>query len=189
MKIDEKLIIKAANLFLIIGIVGAICFIINEIFLVLDLLNILTFNYSKTISGIAGIISGILLYNILKNIFKNIEFEENESIKGYNNAKLFIIFYPIASCLTIGLDFFLLLLPSPIPTITILALCYGIIVIIFIVLSFIGLIFMGLYIYNLGKEVEQQFIKIGGILLIFLPWAGGILLYIGFSKYQFELEI
>ena len=189
MELDIKILTKLANGFLLIGIIGTIEFLIREILIILDLLDVISFLYTNTITSIFGVVIGIILYYLLDKGFEDIGIETEVKMKYFKNAKKFIIFYPISLGINSALNFINPFLSSPNIIILYAALGYGIVLCVFLILGFIAGIYLGIYLYKIGKSVDQAIISIGGLILIFLPWVGGIILFIGFKRLITELSI
>ncbi|TFF95511.1 MAG: hypothetical protein EU547_07440 [Promethearchaeota archaeon] len=170
---DKETIMKLANKFLLIGIIGVIQFVIMDIFIALDVFLVFAFLFDDTIRLSLDVVISLILFYILKNGLEELGTESAIDMKYYRNANRFLIFYPICSGLTIGLDFiFLLSIPS-------LSITYFIIIIALLILGYIGLICMGVHIYKIGGNMNKKLIVIGGIILILSPWIAGILLFFG----------
>ncbi|MBD3228781.1 MAG: hypothetical protein GF329_11400 [Candidatus Lokiarchaeota archaeon] len=186
----QKKILKLSNGFLIVGIIGLINFLLIIIFISLEFFGVMSFPYDNIISSSFGLIISIVVFYLMFNGLKNLGMESSVDLKFYSWSKLIIIFYPISSGLT-----FLLYVELP----AIIALVVFIIFISMVIIGYISLLFLGLYIFKIGKEISQKAILFGGILLIIFGliqfflisfiWMACILLFIGLRKYLIELSI
>lgn len=175
MDFDKEIIMKLANKFLLIGIIGVIQFVIMDIFIALEVFldyDFISF-FDDTIRFSLDVIIAVILFYLLRHGIEELGMESAIDMKYYRNAKRFLIFYPICSGLAIGLNFILLLSITP------LSLTYFIIIIALLILGYIGLICMGIHIYKIGGKSSKKLIVIGGIILILSPWIAGILLFFG----------
>ncbi|MHA1694385.1 MAG: hypothetical protein ACTSUG_03925 [Candidatus Helarchaeota archaeon] len=181
MENNDEVLIKITNFFLLIGIIGIILFIIQEIFLFQYIFGVSTFDYMSLITNIFWNIMGILLYILFYIGLKNFCEKYSINVKIYNRAKRFMIFYPIFFALFSFMPVMkLFLIPNLI--FLYLQIIYIISLLILAVLMLIGIIYLGIFIYKIGKQTEELIIKVGGILLIIIPSISAILLFIGFKK-------
>jgi hypothetical protein len=170
---DKEIIMKLANKFLLIGIIGVIQFVIMDIFIFLEVILGYTFLFDDPIRYSLDVVIAFILFYLLNHGIEELGIESAIDMKYYKNAKRFLIFYPICSGLSIGLNFILLL------SFASLSIIYFIIIITLLILGYIGLICMGIHIYKIGGNTSKKLIVFGGIILILSPWIAGILLFFG----------
>ncbi|TFF90391.1 MAG: DUF973 family protein [Promethearchaeota archaeon] len=190
---DEKRFRRIKTIFLVCGILGLVSFFFNIFSLIIsfifdsispnnafriqkDLSAMNPATFFSIISFILAITIAIIHYYVLKNGLNELGLKTGAEMKYFNNADKYYLIVPIFLVLylfwTIIIEF--LFLGTPI---FVLSLTLIIILIVISIFAVIGMIYYGIFIYQIGKNTEEGFLKAGGIFFIFLPIIGDFFIF------------
>lgn len=144
------------------------------------------------IGGVLNVIGGILANILLRKYLEDLMVGDHYS--NYRNAKRWFLFAPIASGAVIFLMPFLdtmltldlssMNMAQLLAMMNLLMLMMPILLVflVFAIFALIGSIYYGIYVFQLGDDNQMGIFKPAGILFIFFPGIGMLLLYIGLKK-------
>jgi hypothetical protein len=142
-----------------------------------------------SITSVINIVAQSIQYHLLGYGLEELGLITKTNMNNYRKAKRFYIFYPIGSGFSIfmllGIYFLLyLMFENPLSSLPLLVwfLIFNFAFLAILILGIIGLIYYGIFVYKIGKNLAQNLLVAGGILLIVYSFVGAILVSMGLKK-------
>ncbi|MHA1144510.1 MAG: hypothetical protein ACTSRW_07225 [Candidatus Helarchaeota archaeon] len=142
--------------------------------------------------GVLNLIAVILQLNLLKNGLYDLMMDDHES--NYGNARKWFKFAPVVMSFSLAIMIMMNVVYDTVgysSNIIISMIVLGVLIsllilliplILFAIFMIIGLVYYGIYVFQLGDDHGVTIFKPAGILMIFFPFIGFLLLYIGIKR-------
>lgn len=142
-----------------------------------------------SITVVINIVAQAIQYHLLEYGLEELGLITKTNMNNYRKAKRFYIFYPIGSGFSIfmilGMFFFFsFIFENPLASLPFLVwfLIINFAGLAIMILGLIGLIYYGMFVYKIGKNLAQNLLVAGGILLIVYSFIGAILVSMGLKR-------